>query len=287
MERDARRKVVAYLVLTLLLAAPFYYLILSAGSLGVRGGIYVLGVMWAPGLAAIITRAVHQRDLRGVGWGWGQSRYQLASYLIPVAAGTIVYSLAWALGIAGFDPGGLAGDSGRGTLEVIALAATVGVLQSAIPALGEEIGWRGLLVPELAKAFSYTKVSIFCAVVWSVYHFPALLFADYTSDAPRWYALVMFTVGITGASFMATWLRLKSGSVWTGVLLHASHNLFIQGVFDGLTNNRMYTEFITTEFGVGLAVVYAGGAYWCWRNRGSLPTSMSATTDHGLARDEA
>jgi membrane protease YdiL (CAAX protease family) len=272
MEGEVRRKVATYLALTLLFASPFYYLILAAGTLEVRGGIYVFALMWSPGLAGIATRLIYQRDLRGSGWGWGASRYQLASYLIPVLAGLLVYVLAWSSGIANFDAGGLSDGARWGVLSAIAVSATLGVGQAAIPALGEEIGWRGLLVPELAKVWGYTRVSFFCAAVWAIYHYPALLYADYTSAAPRWYALTMFTVGITGASFMATWLRLKSGSVWTGVLLHASHNLFIQRVYDGMTTDEGYTEYFTTEFGAGLAVVYAGGAYWCWRHRGDLPS---------------
>jgi len=103
------------------------------------------------------------------------------------------------------------------------------------------------------------------AGIWAIYHYPVLLFADYSSAAPRWYAFVMFTVSIVGVSFIATWLRLRSGSVWTGVILHTSHNLFIQGVFDGVTVAGGYTEYFTTEFGAGLAVVYLAGGWWCWR----------------------
>ena len=33
-----------------------------------------------------------------------------------------------------------------------------------------------------------------------------------------------FTVMVLGISFLFAWMRLKSGSVWTGVFLHASHN---------------------------------------------------------------
>ena len=63
----------------------------------------MLALMWSPGLAGIATRLIYQRDLRGSGWGWGASRYQLASYLIPVLAGLLVYVLAWSSGIANFD----------------------------------------------------------------------------------------------------------------------------------------------------------------------------------------
>ena len=90
---------------------------------------------------------------------------------------------------------------------------------------------------------------------------------DYSSAAPKWYAFLMFTVSIVGVSFVATWLRLRSGSVWTGVILHTSHNLYIQGVFDGVTVNLGYTEYFTTEFGAGLAMVYVVAGWWCWKRR--------------------
>jgi len=263
-----------YLTLMVLISSPFYYIIVSAGTLAIGGGIYVLGLMMAPGVSAVITRLAFQRNLRGMGWGWGPTRYQVASYLIPVCAALLVYGLVWFVGAGGFSLEGLGENSSA--LKAIATLATLGVLQSAIPAFGEELGWRGLLVPELAKVTDFTRIALISTVIWSVYHYPALLFADYTSSAPRAYALVMFTLGITGASFMATWLRLKSGSLWTGVLLHASHNLFIQGVFDRLTTDETYTQYVTTEFGAGLAMVYLGGGFWCWKHRGSLPNSTTA-----------
>jgi hypothetical protein len=79
-------------------------------------------------------------------------------------------------------------------------------------------------------------------------------------------------------SFIYTWLRLMSGSIWPGVLLHASHNLFT-GVFDQLTVDRGYTEYVTTEFGAGLAIVYVLVAYWCWSRRGSLPHQAASETE--------
>jgi hypothetical protein len=37
------------------------------------------------------------------------------------------------------------------------------------------------------------------------------------------------------------WLRLRWGSVWTGMFLHASHNLWIQGFFDVITVDSGHT----------------------------------------------
>ena len=72
-------------------------------------------------------------------------------------------------------------------------------------------------------------------------------------------------------SFIMTWLRLKSGSLWTAVILHGSHNLFIQGFYDPLTIEKDITNYFTTEFGFGLAFIYSIVAYFFWKQRSKLP----------------
>jgi membrane protease YdiL (CAAX protease family) len=80
-------------------------------------------------------------------------------------------------------------------------------------------------------------VALISGVIWSVWHYPILFFADYNASTPAWYGAACFTVMVVGLSFAFAWMRLKSGSLWTAVLLHASHNLFIQRVFDPLTTD--------------------------------------------------
>jgi len=55
-------------------------------------------------------------------------------------------------------------------------------------------------------------------------------------------------------------LCMKAGSMWPAVMLHSSHNLFVQSVFDKMTVNKSYTQYITSEFGIGLALCYAVAA---------------------------
>ena len=147
------------------------------------------------------------------------------------------------------------------------LLATRGVMLSAITAVGEEIDWRGFLVPELLKKCSYTQTSIIVAVIWNLFHYPILLFSDYNNGVSTVASLISFTVSIFAVCFITTWLRIKSGSLWTGVIIHASHNLFIQGVFDPITIDKGYTKVFTTEFGIGLAIVYVIIALYFWKRR--------------------
>ncbi len=41
--------------------------------------------MWAPGIAALVTRLLYRRNLRGFGWRLGKPRYLIISYLVPLA----------------------------------------------------------------------------------------------------------------------------------------------------------------------------------------------------------
>jgi hypothetical protein len=66
-------------------------------------------------------------------------------------------------------------------------------------------------------------------------------------------------------------MRLKSGSLWTGALLHASHNLYIQGFFTPLTRDTGKTAWFIDEFGALLPIVTIGFAVYFWSKRGELP----------------
>ena len=251
----ARRKVWTYLALTLVFSSIFYALIISAGSLAVHGGLYVLALMWSPGVAALLTRLVHQRNLRGEGWGWGGTRWQLLAYFLPLAYATIAYGAVWLLRLGGVGPFG----------SSLLLFAAIGTAQSCLSALGEELGWRGLLVPELAKLTDFTRTSLLSGAIWALWHMPLILFADYNSGTPKAYAVICFAVMVVGISFPFAWLRLRSGSVWTGMFLHASHNLWIQNFFDRVTIDTGRTRWFTTEFGAALAVVAVAVALVFWR----------------------
>jgi len=151
------------------------------------------------------------------------------------------------------------------------LLATVGVLGSCISVLGEELGWRGFLVPQLAKVTSFPRVALISGAIWALWHYPIILFAGYRGAGPLWYSLVCFTVLVLGISFLFAWMRLKSDSVWTGMLLHASHNLFAQAFFDAQTRRARVTGLWTTEFGAGLAFIAVVVAVIFYAKRGELP----------------
>ena len=155
--------------------------------------------------------------------------------------------------------------AGAGELNAI-LIMTFGVLQSAVSATGEEIGWRGFLVPALAQRLNFTGVALVSGVIWALWHYPLILFGTYNSAAPKWVALLCFTIMILATGAMAAWLRLKSGSVWPAALRHACHNAVIQWLFDSMTVETGRAAWFAGEFGVALAVISILFAIPIWRN---------------------
>ncbi len=136
----------------------------------------------------------------------------------------------------------------------IAISMTAAIIPKTSRDLGEEIGWRGFLVPELAKVVSFPMVGLISGLMWAVWHFPSVLMGNYNEGTPPWFALLCFTVGIIAQGFIMAWLRLRSGSLWPAAILHGSHNMFVQLIFTPLTVNTGPTPYLIDEFGIGIAI---------------------------------
>jgi membrane protease YdiL (CAAX protease family) len=106
--------------------------------------------------------------------------------------------------------------------------------------------------------------------IWSLWHYPAILFADYNSSLPIWLCLLNLTLSILGMSVLTAWLRLKTGSIWPSVLWHGAHNAFIQGVFLNMTIDGPFTDYLVDDFGFGVLVSSLVFGIIFWRKRYEL-----------------
>jgi CAAX protease family protein len=283
---SSRRQVLTYLFFVFLLSSVFYFLIIRAKHLGAGGGYYVFGIMWCPALAAFATLKLNGRSLRDLGWKWPATKYALMSWYIPLLYAGIAYLIVWVSGLGGFPNHefvaslttrmGLRVSPVVSAIIYVLLVGSFGMVRSVSSALGEEIGWRGFLVPELSKTVGFTGTALISGIVWSLWHYPGLIFADYNAGTATWYALSCFTVLVIAISFVFAWLRLKSGSLWTGALLHASHNLYVQNIFTPLTRNTGKTAWYIDEFGAVLPVVAVLFAIYFWRRRKEIVAETSS-----------
>lgn len=79
-----------------------------------------------------------------------------------------------------------------GAMVALVLAGTaVGLLVTVVPALGEEIGWRGWLRRELAPLGPWPAI-VLGGTIWSLWHLPVTLIGHNYPGEPRWAAVAMF-----------------------------------------------------------------------------------------------
>jgi CAAX protease family protein len=279
------KKIAVFYALTLVFSNIFNAFELFGGRMDAGNLLYVTGAMWSPGVAALLTKRIFGEPIADLPWRWGGARYAWLAYLIPLAYALPVYLVAWFTPLGGFlEPGFLKRTAEQFgwqsfppplvlTLFVV-FTAILGLVGKTSRALGEEIGWRGFLVPELNKVVGFTGVSVISGLMWAAYHFPVLVFGDYNKGAPAWYSLVCFTLMVVADSFIMAWLTLRSRSLWPAAIFHGSHNLFIQSIFTPLTRDTGPTNYIIDEFGIGLVVTVGIAAILIWRvNRGHAPAA--------------
>jgi membrane protease YdiL (CAAX protease family) len=254
MAARTRASLMCYLVLTFALSSVFYAWSFNGAPLDR----VVPGLMWMPAVAAIVTQMCFYRTLDGLGWLPGPWQYLGLAVLMPIGYCLAVYLPVWVFGLGGFD-----GTYLWKALPVLPLA----MVQGLVFALGEEIGWRGFLVPTLYRAGGFEWAGIGMGLIWALWHVPLIVVGGYDAGTPAWYGIPCFVTWVAAMSVVLAWLRLRSGSLWPAVLFHAVHNLAIQGIFDGSTIDTGLTKWITTEFGAGMVVVgIVLGAYF-WRRR--------------------
>lgn len=261
--KRARSKVILYVILVAIFSSVFYYLIIASQSLDV----YVIPLMWSPAAAGLITLLVYDRSIRSVGWRPGKVKYLATAAVIPIIYWLVIYGVIWVFGWGKF-----VGFSNFIGLLTVALP---GLLISILLALGEEIGWRGVLVPNLSKFTTFTLTAFISGVIWAIWHYPLIVTRLYAASTNILFQLVCFTVGIIGVATMLAWFRLRSGSVWPAVLFHAVHNTLIDSVFQNATSETEFTAYIGTEFGIGLALAGIVLFLIFWTRRAAVEQDQS------------
>lgn len=282
----AKIPIYMFLAVVTLFASLCYAVMIYAGENTQLFGVGVLLLQFAPMQAAFVTRFLVQKNLHGFGWGWGKWRYQFAAWALPFVIALVSFSLVWVFGFGDLVIAPVVIEAKSGITEIfgtapasailtllaiIAVNATLGLLV-VFPAIGEELGWRGFLVPELFKHYSFAKTSVISGVIWSIYHYPLLIFfAAPKLGISALPLLISATLGGIALSFIMAWLRLRSGSVWTAVIFHAALNIHIQGFFQNLTvKNSPLTHYISGEYGLMIALVAGAFGLVAWRQFNSI-----------------
>ncbi|HEY8477252.1 MAG TPA: CPBP family intramembrane glutamic endopeptidase [Chloroflexota bacterium] len=238
-----RRAVVWFVALAFGLSWPLFLAPLAFGSPGSTGHGVVTGIawsaaMWGPGVAAIVvTRFVLSRPLGALRLNrLGPKRYYLGAWFIPPLVAAVAGALTLVLGAGqlalSFSTlrSALAQTPGAETAPVslmvagqVLAALTLAPLLNVPFALGEELGWRGFLVPALLAARGPGRAVLTSGVIWGVWHAPAIVQGlNYPGQPVLGVPMMVVFCALVGAVF--SWLYLRTRSPWAPALAHGSLN---------------------------------------------------------------
>ena len=230
---------------------------------------------WTPDIAAFIVLALVLRDKGGVRRliaGWGKWRVGLRWYfaamsplLVPVLAAAAFIAL-------GRSPAGPAQPVGLPLLSFFALSVVTG-------ATGEELGWRGFLLPRLQRRFSALASSLIVGVVWALWHLPLWFVPGQGWEAlPYW----TFSLAAISSSVLFTFvLNNTGGSLLMASIIHFSmtFGMGAAGMLGLLPSPR--------EAWVVVSLIYATAAVVIVVIAGPARLSRSQDAGHALARTAA
>jgi membrane protease YdiL (CAAX protease family) len=254
--------------------------------------VFWAAAMWAPGLAAIIvTRYVARQSLSELRLRrLGPKRFYLWAWLLPPALAIVAGILTVVLGAAPLDlqftllreamaraPGGEVLPPAAVVAIQSAIALTVGPLFNTIFALGEELGWRGFLLPRLLPLGQHRAV-VASGAVWGVWHMPAILQGHNYPSQPVLGVFMMIVLCVLLGAILS-WLYLSTGSPWAPALGHASLNataglpvLFLGAV------DITFAGTVASPIGwIGLAA-FVAWLVWTRRLPASAPSSVGAAS---------
>lgn len=159
------------------------------------------------------------RIRRGTRWFAGAALLYPAITMLAVGAGVLVGSVAFSATPAPGKPGLLAA---FGSLLVVQLVKNLFeefIFRGYGTRTAMALGLKGALTPHLLVG-----------VVWALWHFPLYLMWTSTSDMALLTSvdmlvfLPLLVVGVTATAIVYGELRVQTGSLWPGILLHTMCN---------------------------------------------------------------
>lgn len=262
-----RSQVIFFLLFTFAFSWGQIYFITKAPE-GMENPVRVIALMWTPGLIALFLSWLFGSKFRDIGFKIGNWRYYLISYAIPVAAAFFILSMLLVFGLSSFEinPKLLqkAASMQNALFRLLVLVPTVGVFFSFFSALGEELGWRGFLHTKLV-ALQIPHPFLITGLIWAVWHWPLILYADYATSEHPILSLALFTIMVMSAGVLIGWIREKSGSVFTAALFHSVHNVWIQAIYPAFLKSGSLDPYFGGESGVFNALFYAALAIFIYK----------------------
>jgi hypothetical protein len=209
----------------------------------ILGQYVILGVMWVPAAAALITtRWITHEKLSSTWPRFGKSwkPYAVTALIIPVCF-AIIYGLTWAFGFGQPDwqlanlfnmiaasGADMSGAPSPGTVlgGVLVASLLIGPWFNSLIAFGEEWGWRGYLLPRIMPLGKW-RAYLLLGAIWGLWHAPLILVGFNYPGYPL--------LGILLMMFMTTAL-----GIYMNELTLRYESAFLAGWIHGVFNSQGY-----------------------------------------------
>ncbi len=221
---DLRRNAVRMLLLFLPVFAVGLFIAAAVPETNVELGPLTTVLAAIAALAVVLFFAPWNRSLLMPGTGARHRTAGLRWPLLALAFPLGLFLLAWLLANLegrGWEVSALGGGAwniGRVVLLVFSINLLFG------GSLGEEIGWRGFLLPRLLRAYSPFGASMLLGVVWALWHAPIDVTAGFVVVGPvAIFGRLVLTLPL---SVLFTWFYIKSnGDLLVALMLHTGLNV--------------------------------------------------------------
>ncbi len=262
------KKINIYIITTFLLTwSIFFALMLSGGLENPNARSLVIFCMMVPAISSILTSLLTKNKLKDI---WikpnlkGNIKYYIIGWILPfilVIIGLLTYFLIFPSHFDGSMNTYINTNINRmiemgqtppsmeevKPLLIFQLATTIFVapIINFISCLGEELGWRGYLLPSLCEKYSYLKATIISSIIWGIWHAPIIAMGhNYgtgykTAPIGGIFAMIIFCIAIGS---MLSYLTLKTKSCIPAIISHGMINGFgvVGSIFLSTSNSNPF-----------------------------------------------
>ena len=112
-------------------------------------------------------------------------------------------------------------------IAVMPLYSVVNAMVFSIGGLGEEIGWRGFMMPRLEKKMGIGPAILVGGIIWGVWHYPINYYGHNFGTGywgEPWLGFLIFTIFTITDNALLTLVVKKTNSVWSAAFMHAVGN---------------------------------------------------------------
>lgn len=253
-----KREVAAYLVIAYALAIA---VVVALPHANINK---MLSILVPVITVSILTFTVTPRGSRKALWGVfglrraGRSTWTSA-FVIPAVLASSAYGIAVAVGA-----GRLNVDVGDATDQLTwATNLLISLVMGTAFILGEEIGWRGFLLPRIQQLVpDRRRAALVTGFAHGCFHLPLILIGTtYDQEVPAWVAAPSAVALITAGGVFYAWIWDRSHSAWPVAIAHNSVNtVFDMGAAAVVATGGANIAYIAGETGVatlGVVVVLA------------------------------